>query len=216
MGVIIIALGIVIFFLPSYGWNLHEWLSPSATSNADDQNLAAANDALKAQLATLQMVAAQLPSQPTGTIRAIVYSQYPFNFKNELLVNAGTNQGVVSGTAVVFQGLLVGRVEKAYASTAVVQTIFDNNFKMPVRVASSGYDGLLQGGSDPAVISIARDTAINSGDSVYSAAPGIPYGLPIGTVSATSTSPDSLFEQAAITLPYDINSVKSVFILQQQ
>jgi rod shape-determining protein MreC len=204
----------LIFFAPAFGWKIRQFLSPVPASHADDQNLTAENEALKAQLAELQLVSTQLPSQPANDIRAMVYSRYPFNFKNEFLVNAGTDQGVRQGAAVIFQGVLIGKVEQTSSETAVVETVFDNDIKIPVRIGSSGYDGLLQGGAYPTVGSITNDASLTTGDIVYSAAQGLPYDLPIGTVAATSTSADSLFQTATLNFSYDLNNIETVFITQ--
>ena len=220
-GVLIVVLVLLIFFAPSYGWTIRAWLSPvasgpggSGASQTTDQNLAAQNDALQAQLATFQVIASQLPTSTPNEVRAMVYSRYPMNFRNELLVDAGANEGVAVGAAVLFQGMLIGQVRTVFPEEALVQTIFDNTLKMPVRIGATGADGLLQGGSDPMVGSIATTVTIAPGDMVYSAGPGVPYGLPVAEVSATSTSPDSLFQQATISFPYDVNNIETVLIMK--
>jgi cell shape-determining protein MreC len=223
-GGLIVILLFLIFFIPSYGWKIRTWLSPAlggapgsnsaAASQTDSPSLAAQNDVLQAQLATLQVVASQLPTSTPNSIRAMVYSRYPMNFRNELLVNAGSDENVVSGDAVTFQGMLIGQVQKVFENESLIQTIFDNNLKMPVRIGSAGTDGLLQGGADPVVGSIASTAAIAPGDLVYSAAPGIPYAQPIAEVVATSTSADSLFQQATLSFPYNVNNVETVFIMK--
>lgn len=215
LGILIVILLAAILFMPSYGWTIRMWLSPQpsgSTGNTDDTNLEAQNDVLKAQIATYAAVASQLPQAPADYIRAMVYSRYPFNFKNEILVNAGLTDGVAMGSAVVFQGVLIGRVEQAFSNEALVETVFDSGFEMPVRVGSSSYDGLFEGGSYPKIGSIAKTATLNDGDIIYAAAPGLPYGLPVGVVSATSTSGDSLFMEAAASFPYDINNIQTVLI----
>lgn len=225
-GALIVILAVLIFFAPSYGWAIRSWLSPSvappgaavavgaAASQTEDQTLAAENDALEAQLAELQVVQAELPTSSPSDVRAMVYSRYPMNFRNELLVNAGSDEGVASGSAVIFQGMLLGQVMTAFSGTALVRTIFDDDTKMPVRIGSAGVNGLLQGGSDPTVGSIAEGSAVSPGDIVYSAAPGLPYGLPIAQVTATGTSPDDLFEQATLSFPYNVNDIETVLIMK--
>lgn len=222
-GALIVILAVLIFFAPSYGWAIRNFLSPSgapatgsgaAATQADDQTVEAQNEVLKAQLAQLQIVSSQLPVSSSDDIRAMVYSRYPLNFKNELLVNAGTDDGVASGDAVIFQGILIGQVKAVFPDSAVIQTIFDDNLKMPVRIGSGGYDGLLQGGSDPSVVSVASNAQVALGDVVYSASPGLPYGLPIAEIAATSTSADSLFEQASLNFAYDANSIETVLIMK--
>lgn len=213
-GALIVILAALIFFAPSYGWDIRQFLSPSMSAPADTQSVDAQNETLKAEIAELQVVASQLPTSSPNEIRAMVYSRYPMNFKNELLLNAGTDDGVVTGDAVMFQGMLVGQIRAVFSDSAVVQTLFDQNLKMPVRIGSGGYDGLLQGGSDPSVVSVSTGAQIMAGDVLYSASPGLPYGLPIAEIAATSTSPDSLFQQASLSFPYDINTIETVFVMK--
>ncbi|HEX4103897.1 MAG TPA: rod shape-determining protein MreC [Candidatus Paceibacterota bacterium] len=202
----------LIFFEPSYGWKIRMWLTPQATLQGDNSSLATENQTLAAQLAELQSVQAQLPQAPANYIRAMVYSRYPLNFKSEFLVNAGTAQGVAQGSAVVFQGIAIGSVEKVYANSSLVESIFDNDFKLPVRIGSGGYDGLLTGGADPIITSIQKGAPLMAGDIVYSAGSGFPYALPVGTVVGTTTSPDALFEQASLSFGYDLNTIQTVLI----
>jgi rod shape-determining protein MreC len=211
-----IVLLLFIIFVPSYGWRLRQFFFASNTISSDDQNVAAENETLKAELAQVQVLQSEMPTSSPSAIRAMVYSRYPFNFKNELTVNAGSDQGVASGSAVFFQEMLVGQVQSVWPNTALVQTIFDNNFKLPVRIGAKGYDGFLQGSPYPTVGSIAKNLAIKPGDIVYAAGVGFPYGLPIGEVSATSTSADSLFQQASLNFTYDINNIQTVVIQKQQ
>lgn len=209
----IIILGILILFKPSYGWQLRAFLSQNNNAfGTNDQNLAAENETLKAELAKLQVIVSQLPTEPPSVIRAMVYTRYPLNFRNEFLVNAGSGEGVIQGKAVLFQGVLVGIVEKVFADSALVKTIFDPSIKMPVRIGGHGYDALLIGGDYPKASSILKTAAIQSGDIIYAADPTLPYGLPIGEVLTTSTSPDNLFEEATLSFAYDLGGIETVFI----
>ncbi len=222
---IILLVGFMVF-APSYGYRLRSFLSPPQApgssgqtgSDTDATNLAAQNEVLAAQLAKLQVVASQLPSASSSLIRAMVYSRYPLNFKSELLIDAGANSNVVPGRAVLFQGVLVGTIYKVFADGSIVQTVFDPNFRMPVRIGGAaagnggGVDGLFQGGAEPAVVSIDKSAAIKAGDIIYSATPGIPYALPIGVVGDVSVAANSLFQQATVNFVYDINSVQTVAV----
>ncbi len=221
----VIALFILIFFEPAYGWRVRGWLNPQSgqLQQADSPSLTAQNEALQAQLAVLQSIAAQIPQNSQNQIRAMVYLQYPFGFRNELLVNAGSNENVTVGKAVTFQGIFIGMVDKVFPDSAIVQTVFDATLKMPVRIgaaaggaggntAAGSYDALLVGGADPYAASIAKGAPLAPGDIIYTAASGLPYGLPIGIVNATSASGDNLFEQASIRFGYDMSGMQSVLI----
>jgi len=213
--VCVIVLIALIFLAPQYGWQLRAWLGrPTAAQDANSTALTAENQALEAQLSVLQGVASQLPSVPAGTVPAIVYSRYPLNFKNEILVNVGANENVTTGTAALFQGVYIGSVEKTFPGTSLIQTVFDGNFKMPVRVGSAGYDELFVGGAAPRVTTLAKTAAVRPGDIVYTAGEGVPYGLPIGIVQSTSTSPDNLFQEASLGFAYDMNTVQAVSLVR--
>jgi cell shape-determining protein MreC len=119
---------------------------------------------------------------------------------------------VAVGDAVVFQGHLVGIIEQTTAHDAVAQTVFDPNFKLPVKIGTKGYDALLAGGSYPMVESIAKTATVKEGDVVASAAPGMPYGIAIGTLGNVTIAPDSLFEEAPLSFSYDMGMVQTVEI----
>jgi cell shape-determining protein MreC len=210
--IVIILLLVFIFFAPSYGWQIRNFLGPRGTSNDSVQALATQNEVLQAELAQYATVAAALPQVPAGTIRAMVYSRYPMNFKNEFLVNAGSENGVQVGHAVLFNGVLVGTVEKTFSNSALVMTVFDPRFKMPVRIGAGGIDGLLSGGTDPMATSIAKSAELAVGDIIYAAAPGISYAIPIGTVASVAPTPDNLFQEAPLNFAYDVNNVETVAI----
>ena len=208
----------LMFLEPAYGWELRAWLTSGVagggTAQADVPALAAENEVLKAELAELQGVAAQMPATATDGIRAMVYSRYPFNFKNELLVNAGSDQGVAQGKAVLFQGVVIGSVAEVFPDSSLVETVFDNEFKMPVRIGSGGYDALLTGGAYPQATSIEKTAQVAAGDVVYTATPGMPYGLPVALVASTGTSPDDLFMAASLSFAYDVNTIQAVLIVK--
>lgn len=202
---------ILIFITPSYGWQIRNWLEGRKNGESETA-LTAENEALKAQLAQLQGIAAQLPTSSADYLRAMVYSRYPFNFKNEILVNIGSSEGVSNNKAVIFRGVLIGTVRDVFDHSSLVTTIFDNSFKLPVRIGSHGYDALFLGGSSPIVASISKTANISPGDIVYSAGAGIEYGLPIALIATTSTSKDDLFQEASLNFAYDINSIQTVLV----
>ncbi len=216
---LIVILLVVIVFFPSLGWRLRALLSPAIP--VADNKTAAAELALKAQLDQYAILASQLPAIPKEYVPATVYSRYPTNFRNQILVNAGTNQGVAAGRAVLIEiagagnspsFIFVGRVQAAFANTAVVQTIFDPAFRMPVRIGTHGFDALFAGGSEPKTVSILKSATIQAGDAVVSADPAFPYGLPVASVHAVDIASDGLFQEAALDFPYDLNAIQAVLI----
>lgn len=209
--VLIIVLLLLIFFKPSLGWKLRSLLAP-AQFLYDEKSLVQENQTLKAELAQLKIIKSQLPDKPPSYLRAAIYSRYPMNFKNEFLVNAGLRDGVIAGRAVAFNRILIGKVEKVFEDTALVETIFDGRFQSSARIGERGFSALLQGGSLPKAILIPQKAEVKKGDIIYSVSPDFPYGLAVGEVAAIQVSADKLFLEATINFAYDINMVQTVLI----
>jgi cell shape-determining protein MreC len=213
--IIAIILFAIIIFLPSLGWRLRAWLSPALPQ--DTNRIAAENEALKADAARYATIARELPSVPQNYIPAMVYARYPANFRSEILVNGGVRAGVAAGKAVVIESatssyILIGSIEKVFSDTALVQTIFDPRFKMPVRIGPHGYDALFVGGTYPQVASIVKGAAVQVGDVVVSADGSYPYGLPVATIAGVAITPNNLFQEASLNFAYDVNTLQAVLI----
>ena len=200
--------------MPSVGAHLRELLGPQVTTSQSDAELAAENASLKTRLAELAVVANELPNAPTDTVRAMVYSNYPFNFKNEIAVNVGSADGVAARDAVLFEGNLVGVVTETATHRSLVQTIFDPDFKLPVRIGSAGYDALLTGGAYPMVESIAKTAKISAGDVVYNAGSLGPYAAAMGEIANVAMAPNNLFQEASLSFSYDMSSLQVVEIVR--
>lgn len=213
LGIIILLL-FFIFFMPSIGMHLRGLMGPQGEAPSNVQQLAAENESLKAQIAEFDTIEGELPTSTPNTIRAMVYSRYPLNFKNEMVVNVGTDDKITVGSAVIFQGNLIGFVKESSPQSSVIQTIFDPNYKLLVRIGSNGYDALLVGGSYPMVESIAKTANISVGDIVYGADPSAPYAIPVGEIANVALASNNLFEEASLSFPYDIGMIQTVEITQ--
>jgi cell shape-determining protein MreC len=126
---IIFALSFSVFY-PNLGWILRGTFFRTDTYNDDYQKLMREKEALEADLATRipipGTVEANTSSNTSKPVSAFVFSRYPFNFKNELLAAAGSEDGVhVGDTALVpiatgniassstsFPGVLLGKVKQ--------------------------------------------------------------------------------------------------------
>ena len=208
---------VIIIFLPSVGWRVHAWLLPPAPAVNSGTNLIAQNQALEAQVAQYATMANALPVVPSSYVPAMVFSRYPENFRSELFLDVGSDEHIATGSAVVIEPatssyILIGTVKNVFAHTALVETVFDPDFKMPVRIGTKGSDGLFVGGANPSVMSIQKSAVINPGDIVITADSAIPYGLPVAQVVSTSISPDSLFKQASLSFSYNIGSIQAVLV----
>ena len=227
--IIIILLGVLIFVPFSSLLKLKQFLFlGQGTGTEHYGDLAVENTALKARLAQLWVSQREPPVQQATAIPAFVYSRYQFNFKNEMLISIGKNQGIAVGEAAIIsyasatsslgdrerEVVFIGDVDKVFDNTAAVQTIFDSRFRLSVRIGEEGIESLLIGGSEPKLTLVPKNAEIRKGDIIYSAGADIPYGLPIGEVGEVRMSSDNIFKEATIIFPYDLSDYQMVFILK--
>lgn len=171
---------------------------------------------LKMRIQELEAENAFLKSElgEPGSLTAIkVYSTYPFTTRSEFIIAAGERNGLRTNDTVVVRGdVLVGKVREVFESSAVVTTIFDPSWEIPVRIGSGEFDALLQGGNELTLSLIQKDTPIADGDRVISAGEGVPYGLEIGFIKSIKESSDGVFKEAVVEPSFRINNLRDVAI----
>jgi rod shape-determining protein MreC len=117
----------------------------------------------------------------------IVYAgRDPYSLK--VILDKGTQQGVVPGDPVVDDVGVVGQVTRAYPFTAEVTLVTDKDYAIPVQVVRSGLRVVAFGGGSSGMLElrfIAPNAEIRTGDLLVTS--GIdgtyPPGLPVATVA---------------------------------
>jgi len=174
------------------------------------------NENLKAELQGLNIQNCESKISQNGLLAVKVFSTYPFNVKNRITVNAGESQGVKKLAPALFgENILLGQVIEVSKNYSVIQTIFDPNWQLPVRIGEKEINGLLQGGNEPKITFIEKDKPISVGDAVYSAKQGFPLGLKVGEISEIKESAPGVFKEAVLTTPFNVSSLREVEILLQ-
>lgn len=143
-----------------------------ARENAELRDLLSMGDRLQ-----MQTVAAQVIGQPPGQVAFSV------------LIDAGADDGLQPGMAVLDERGLVGKLSEVVTGHATVELVSSPAARYAVRTAPSGQSGLLQGqGSRPFLMEV-RDPAatVDDGDLVVTSSfqgSSIPDGIPVGRVAA--------------------------------
>jgi rod shape-determining protein MreC len=167
--------------------------------------LRAENAQLREQNARLlewQTAARQLAVENAGLrqlLRGVQEDQYPTAvtarvvadsgglFVQTVLVNAGSEQGVVKGMAAVNERGLVGRVIEVGRRSSRVLLLTDFNSRVPVMVEPSRDQAILAGdnSSQPNLVFLPLNPRLSVGDRVVTSGRGgvLPPGLPVGMVS---------------------------------
>jgi rod shape-determining protein MreC len=126
-----------------------------------------------------------------GYITARVIGDSGGPFVRTYIVNAGRDDGVDVGQAVVDAEGLVGRVVGSGATSARVLLISDLNSRIPVLVEPSHYRAIMRGANDtqPELLELPEAFEISPGDRVVTSGHGgmLPPGLPVGEVILDSS-----------------------------
>jgi cell shape-determining protein MreC len=170
------------------------------------------NDSLKSEIIQLENFKNFLSSNSQKYLPVSVFSAYPFNFKNEIILNAGKNESVNLGAPVIYGGSLIGKINNVFSSMSSAQTIFDSSWQSSVYIGQSGVSALLVGGNYPKITLINKDAQVSNGDLVYNADKRFPYGLPMATVGDVSYSLNGIFKEATLKIDYNINDLRIVSI----
>ena len=216
--VLIFLILILIILNPDFILKLKYFLIKKPSQNISE--IEKENLILKSQIAELEILKPFLPQIKYPNLKlAFVYLRYPFNFKNEILINLGEKDVKIGDIAVLpsFEKnnfILVGKVKKVFENYAVVQTLFDSDFKLSVKISTSS-EALFVGGPFPKLTLIPRQNKINYDDIVYVADSSLSYGLIIGKVGEIKNISNTLFNEATLILPYDLNSIGAVGVLNK-
>jgi len=169
------------------------------------------NEALKGEVAALQKTS--LLAREPQIRETRVFSSYPFNHRNLLMIDHGVDEGFRPGWGVAAEkSLLLGKIIEVFSHTSRVQTIFDADMTLPVKIGAKEVDALLVGGRIPKLTLIEKDARIFPGDEVYSSGSDFPYGLRVGEVLELLPEPSSAFQEASLTIPYDAGSLDTVYV----
>lgn len=144
-----------------------------------------------------------------------VFSTYPFNIKNTITVNAGEKNGIKkSMAATVGDNILLGQVKEVFEDYSVIQTIFDPDWQLSVRIGEAENNALLKGGNEPRVVLIEKEKQIQINDVVYSASQEFPYGLKIGEVAEIRQTAAGVFKEAVLKIPFNVGELREVQIIK--
>ncbi len=138
------------------------------------------NDELRAQLSMRD----RLQVTTTG---ASVIAQPPSSVERSVLLDAGADNGLAPGMAVLNESGLVGKLVEVTARNARVELLTSPSAQYGVRIAGTGEEGLLTGsGAEPFTLNILDPEAeVEAGAEVVTtrfSGTSIPGGVPVGVV----------------------------------
>jgi len=150
-------------------------------------------------------------------IAATVIGREISPFLQYIIIDKGTEDGVLYGMPVVTQQGLVGRVDAAIAAAARVKLITDSTSVVNVRLQSAETEAQLQGSltGDVFLDMIPLDTSIEPGDVVLTSGLGgnYPPNIFVGQVLSTQRRENALFQTASVQPIVDFSSINAVLVV---
>jgi rod shape-determining protein MreC len=176
---------------------------------------------LQQQVGQTEMLAALVDFErlrPENTYRgAAVIGLDPSPFLHYVMINRGSNDGILRGMPVVTDQGLVGRVDAVIADAARVQLITDPASSVNVRLQNAETKAALSGSvtGDVTLDLIPQNTNVQTGDLVLTSGlgGGYPPDLIVGQVVNVRRREFDLFQQATVQPVVDFNRLQIVLVI---
>lgn len=156
-------------------------------------------------------------------VTARVVSGPRSNFSHAVEIDKGTDDGVVVGMPVATGGGLVGRVIQATGGSAQVELVTDPEFRVGVRLATTGDLGTArgQGRDEPLAVdsSISPRAEVAPGTGMVTSGidrSAFPPGIPVGTVASVRQGSGGLALELVLEPLVDVDQLSYVTVLQWQ
>jgi rod shape-determining protein MreC len=222
--------------------NLQAWFSARfvavqdfLTSPRDVASLRQRNLELEGEVAELQAQVIQLQQEVGKTqilaalvdfeqanpenkyLSAAVIGRDPSPFLHYVMINRGSNDGILRGMPVVTNQGLIGRVDAVIADASRIQLITDPASSVNVRLQNAKTEASLVGSvtGDVTLQLIPQDINVQEGDLVLTSGlgGGYPPDLIIGQVGNVRSHDFDLFKQATVQPVVDFNRLEVVLVI---
>jgi rod shape-determining protein MreC len=148
---------------------------------------------------------------------AAVIGRDPSPFLHYVIINVGSNDGILRGMPVVTNQGLIGRIDAVIADAARVQLITDPASNVNVRLQNAETEASLVGSvtGDMTLELIPQDINVQPGDLVLTSGlgGGYPPDLIIGQVVNVRSRDFDLFQQATVQPVVDFNRLEIVLVI---
>ena len=203
--------------------------------------IAAENASLKEQLAALEDEARDAASiarenqrlraalelkeahQDFKLVDGYIISWSSNEWTSTMTINRGSNVGIQPGMcAITANGEVVGLVSEVGTNYSVVKTVLDSSLEISATIASSGYNGMVQGGYSTGLAGLLRmdylpssavirnnDQVVTTGSTVY------PRNLILGYVVDAGFDDTGVAKYALLQPATNVGSLEQVFIVTE-
>ena len=154
---------------------------------------------------------------------AYIISWEDSSWKSAFTIGKGTNSGIHEGqVAITEYGQVVGLVTAAGHNWATVTTVLDSALGISATVASTGYNGVVEGGLATGSQGLLRmnylptDSVLRNNDQVLTTGSTVyPRGLLIGYITDADFDQTGVAKYALLKPAADLDDLEQVFIITQ-
>jgi rod shape-determining protein MreC len=185
-----------------------------------NQTAARENDELRRVARYLD--GARFPDDYRGVATRVI-ARPPSPYAQDVVVAAGSDDGISKDDPVVTPDGLVGIVSEVGSNASKVTLLTDQQSAVSALVLQSGTPGVVRHGPSPSNLvldRVGKEALVSQGDTVVTAGwrsgkleSLFPYGIPIGTVAAVGQNDVDLFKRIQVTPLVDFDSLGSVVVL---
>jgi rod shape-determining protein MreC len=215
--------------------DLYGWFDGVITAKAENERLRAENQELRRRAIENETAAQQhdellealafrdLPAlRDFRRVNTRVIAHPPSQYEKEIVIAAGSEDGVAIHAPVLSRGTLVGEVTSVTGSQAVVTLISDETSAVSARDLRSGAIGLLESGAGESLVlnRVTKDKDVRESDLIVTAGSRVgrlpslfPSGIPIGYVTSVGQSDTDPHKQIQVQSDVDLSDLYAVTVL---
>jgi rod shape-determining protein MreC len=138
--------------------------------------------------------------------------------QQRLVLDIGSDRGVVIGQAVIDSGGLVGQVIQVHTATSTVLLLTDPDHAVPVAIARNGVRLVAYGRGDRLELAnVPMSSDVKVGDVVVTSGLGgrFPAGFPVGTIATLKPNESRAFLVGELTPAAQLNQGRDVLLLKR-
>ncbi len=221
--------------------DVYGWADSLLTARSDAKRLKGETEALRQQVIQNQFAANEnarlkallafrdgprFPDDYTGLAAAVIARPIG-SFAQDVVVAAGSNDGVSIDAPVVTADGFLGRVTRVYTRSSRVTLLSDEELAVSALDVKSGASGIVKHGRSSAATLIfdrvPKKAKVSVGDTIVTAgwrssklASLYPKGIPIGRVTSVGQADTDLWKQIQVEPFADFDRIDAVLVLVQK
>lgn len=191
----------------------NEFLTEKITQLEVDESrmleLETENGLLKKELGFLDQ------SEKGSLVPARIIDREPTTFLDSFVVDKGSDDNIVPGAAVTYNGVLVGQIRDVYKNNSKVILITSKDSIVQAMLQDSRAEGILKGGLNGLFMeNIISDTDYKEGEYIITSGLGgrMKAGILIGKAGKIQSSSSGIFKSIAVDPVVDLSTLELIFI----